>query len=67
MIPPHCTRFSPRPNSASNGFGACLAFSSFARVARRLLPALRYAAGEQPPPGLDIHCRVASDMVRLEY
>jgi hypothetical protein len=44
-----------------------LSRSSFARAARRVPSALRYAAKEQPLPGRDITARVASDAVRQEY
>ena len=44
-----------------------LSRSSFARATRRLSPALRYAATEQPLPGMDITARIASDAVREEY
>lgn len=46
---------------------AGLSRSSFRRVGRRLLPALRYAATEQLPAGRDISARIASDAVRQEY
>ena len=44
-----------------------VALSSLPRIGKRLLPALRYALTETSPPSLEVHGRVASDVVRQEY
>jgi hypothetical protein len=44
-----------------------LSLSSVARVAKRVVPAAGYALTERRPAGLDVHARIPSDIVRLEY
>jgi hypothetical protein len=41
--------------------------SSFSRMGKRLLPALRYGLAETPPSSPEVHGRVASDAVQQEY